>query len=149
VGAGKKVLMVQFLKTEYTSEVKAIRQYLKGKFTIKSFGRSGFPNPKVGFLKEDFDLAAKAMQLAQKGIKGITYDVIIMDEVNVALAYNLLKLPDVLQLIRDAKKRSKGLVFTGRYANKTIIQKADLVSEMKEIKHPYKKGVLAKIGIEY
>lgn len=149
VGDGKKVLMVQFLKTEHTSEVKAIRKYLKGRFTIQPFGRSGFPNPKVGFLKEDFDLANKAVQLAQKGIKGTTYDVIIMDEINVALEYGLLKLRDVLKLIRDAVKRNKGLVFTGRYTNDKIIQKADLVSEIKEVKHPYRKGVLGKVGVEY
>lgn len=149
VGAGEKVLMVQFLKTEHTSEVKVIRKYLKGKFTIKPFGRSGFPNPKVGFLKEDYILAAKALKLALKEAKGNTYNVIIMDEINVALDFGLIKLKDALQLIQLVLKRNKELVFTGRNAKMEIIQKADLVSEIKEIKHPYTQGILGKVGVEY
>lgn len=149
VGAGKKVLMIQFLKTEHTSEVKAIRKYLKGRFTVQSFGRSGFPNPKVGFVKEDFDLAAKALKLALKEAKSDTYNLIIMDEINVALDFGLIKLKDVLQLIKVVLKRNKELVFTGRNAKLEIIQKADLVSEVREVKHPYAQGILGKVGVEY
>lgn len=149
VGAGEKVLMIQFLKTDDTSEVKAINKYLKGRFTIKSFGRRGFPNPKVGFLQEDFDLANKAMKLALVEAAKGNYNLIIMDEINIALEYGLIKLQDVLKLIQGVLKRNNELVFTGRYAKGAIIEKADLVSEMKEIKHPYKQGVMGAAGVEY
>lgn len=148
VGAGKKVLMIQFLKTDDTSEVKAIRKYLKNRFVIKSFGRKGFPNPKVGFVKQDFDLAAKAFLLAREVILGKIYDLIILDEINMAVDYGLIKLKDALNLIKILPD-NKNLVFTGRYAKKQIMNYADLISEAREIKHPYKKGVMGKVGIEY
>lgn len=148
VGAGKKVLMIQFLKTEHTSEVKAIRKYLKNRFIIKSFGRKGFPNPQTGFTKQDFDLADKALKLAKKAVLSRNYDLIILDEINVAVDYGLIKLKDALNLIKILPT-NKNLVFTGRYAKKQIMNCADLISEAREIKHPYKKGVMGEIGIEY
>lgn len=148
VGGGKKVLMIQFLKTDDTSEVAAIKKHLKGRFTIKSFGRKGFPNPKIGFIQKDFDLASKAFLLAKKEITNRKYDVVILDEINVAVDYGLIKITDMLNLINKFPK-SKALVLTGRNAHGKITKKADLVTEMKEIKHPFKKGIVAKKGIEY
>jgi len=76
------------------------------------------------------------------------YDLVILDEINVALEWHLIRLEDVLSLL-DQKPEKVELILTGRYAHPEVIARADLVTEMREIKHPYHKGIVSRRGIEY
>ncbi|MDO5114642.1 MAG: cob(I)yrinic acid a,c-diamide adenosyltransferase [Synergistaceae bacterium] len=98
--------------------------------------------------EEDFAEAARGLAAAEKFILSGEYDLVILDEVNVAIDFGLLKEGDVAALL---KKKAPGteIVLTGRNAPQTLIDIAELVTEMKEIKHPYKKGITARKGIEY
>ena len=92
-------------------------------------------------------MAQKALELAREVIEAGRHDIVILDEVNVAMDFNLIPVKDVLELI-DGKPSGMELILTGRYAPRSIIDRADLVTEMKEIKHPYAQGVAARLGIE-
>ena len=85
---------------------------------------------------------------AKKIITDSKYDIIILDEINVAVDFKLIDLNEVLHLL-DEKPEPLELILTGRYAHPDIIKKADLVTEMLEIKHPYQKGILSRKGIDY
>ena len=98
--------------------------------------------------KEDVDLAEQALKTAEKAVKSGKYDVVVLDEVNVALNLRLIKVENVLRLIREKPVETE-LVLTGRKAPKEIIEAADLVTEMVEVKHPYNSGFEARKGIEY
>jgi cob(I)alamin adenosyltransferase len=86
--------------------------------------------------------------LAEEVVKSGEYDIVILDEINVALNLKLIKIEKVLELIKNKPKHVE-LVLTGRYAPNEIIEAADLVTEMKEVKHPFNKGFQARKGIEY
>jgi len=145
-GQKKKILMVQFMKGKVNyGELRSAKK-LPG-FTIKQFGRPSFvdknnPHP------ADIKGAQQAMTFAKKTFLSGKYDIIILDELNVALDFNLVSLKDVLDLIA-AKPEKLELVITGRYAHPKIIKLADLASEVKEVKHYYKQGVPARKGIEF
>ena len=145
VGAGKKVLLIQFLKDGKSSEIKVIKK-LKN-FDVKTFGKKGFVS-KNNLLKEDFNLAMQGFNFAQKAIESKKYDLIILDEMNMVNYFGLIKIEDILELIKKVPKKTE-LVLTGRKASKKIIQLADLVTEMKEIKHYYIKNIKARKGIEF
>ena len=98
--------------------------------------------------KEDREQAAKALEAAGQALKSGRYDIIVMDEVNVALAWKLIDVTDVIKLI-DEKPEKVELILTGRYADQRIIDKADLVTEMRKIKHPFDAGQPARKGIEF
>lgn len=159
VGNGKRVLMVQFLKTEHTGEYKAIKKI--DNFDIKSFGRPGFFLPKEQLekkpeLKEKFKplskkdrgLAQQALNFASKQIGAKKYDFLILDEINVALNFRLLDIKAVIDLVEEYRDNID-IVLTGRYCPKEILKIADLVSEVKEVKHYFKKGVRAKRAREF
>ena len=144
LGAGKKVFIGQFAKSKHYSELETIEKLLKN-ITIKQFGMGCFifEKPK----EED-------IQAAQKGLKEITsiiesdeYDVIILDEANIAVHYNLITADELISAINKRSERTE-IIITGRYAKQEIMDVADLVTEMKEIKHYYQQGVQARIGIE-
>lgn len=147
IGHGEKVYMIQFMKgSENYGEVQAVRKYLpnfelvqKG---LETFVRKGNPN------KEDIRLAREGMDLACRVLSEGKYDLVILDEINVAVDYGLVSEEDVIHLI-SLKPEHVSLVLTGRYASEKIMEKADMVSEVKEIKHHYKKGIAAQPGIEY
>lgn len=145
VGAGLSVYFGQFIKDMEYSEIKILKK-LPG-VTIEQYGTgSGClidRNPD----KDDIDCAQNGLKKANEALISGKYDLIIMDEINVAYGLNLLSIED---LTDTAKKRPKNveLVFTGRYAPKEIIALADLVTEMKEVKHYYQNGLLARTGIE-
>ena len=145
VGDGLKVLMIQFMKGRRYSELDALSQ-LKN-FTVMQFGRDEFVS-KEKPAQVDIDLAHKGLTYAKEIISKQCYDLVILDEINVAVDYHLISLPDVLQLLKE-KPESVELVLTGRYAPPEIIQQADVVSEILEIKHPYQKGVLSRKGIDW
>lgn len=88
------------------------------------------------------------MAAARKAMLSGNYDLVVLDELNLAIARNLVELDEVLKLIDD-KPEGVELIFTGRQANSELIKSADLVTEMLKIKHPYDEGVAARKGIEY
>ena len=142
-GAGLKVLILQFIKGKKDSgELKALK--LLG-VEIKQCG--------LGFItKENFaeqkKSARAAIELAQKEILSGAWDLIILDEINYAVKFGLLDAPEILSLIK-IRPPELHLVFTGRDALPELIEVADLVTEMKLIKHPFQKGISAQLGIEF
>lgn len=143
VCAGKKVFMGQFIKGMAYSELKA-PQWMPN-FTIEQFGRDCFI--KNDPTAEDISIAAAGLQKSRDILLSGQYDLLILDEINVALYYKLFSEEDVLSLMRDKPSHTE-LVLTGRYAPDSIVKAADLVTEMKEIKHYYQQGVAARTGIE-
>ena len=93
-------------------------------------------------------ISDEALRIAKEKIQSEKYDIIILDEINYAINLNLVKLEDVLDLIK-IKPPKLNLVLTGNYARDEIIEIADLVTEMREIKHPFKAGIRAKKGIDF
>jgi cob(I)alamin adenosyltransferase len=145
IGAGFKVHMIQFMKGRRYSELDALENIPN--FTISQYGRDEFvskENPK----KIDIDLAQKGFANAKNIIKNGKYDLVILDEINVAVDYNLIPLKDVINLINEKPEKLE-LVLTGRYAHPEIVKSADIVTEMLEIKHPYQEGINARKGIDF
>lgn len=141
-GRNKKVGIVQFAKPDESGEYLTIK---KIGIEIYHFGFPGFiiRNPRPG----DYDQAKLAWEKAKEFISG-PYDLIILDELNIALYYNLLNIQEIIDFIRNYKDK-KEIVITGRYAKKELIDLADLVTEMNEIKHYFEKGIPAREGIEF
>ena len=144
-GAGFKVHMIQFMKGRKYSELDSLEKL--SNFTYSQFGRDEFVN-KEKPAQIDIDLAQKGYVHAKDVIKESKYDMVILDEINVAVDYNLIALDDVLKLIEEKPEKLE-LVLTGRYAHPEIVKWADLVTEMLEIKHPYQQGVLPRKGVDY
>jgi cob(I)alamin adenosyltransferase len=145
-GRGLRVYIVQFIKGGFDYG----EMYVVDKVpnvTLKAFGRGKFVTAKPPD-REDIKLAKEALEFARKVVKSGECDVVILDEINVALSLGLIGLGDVLMLIK-ARPVHVELVLTGRSAPEEIVQLADLVTEMKEVKHPYSKGLPARKGIEY
>ena len=144
VGAGLKVFIGQFVKGKNYSELKALKKIKNIK--IEQFGRGCFikrePNKKY------IELARIGLERVRKIISIGIYDMVILDEITVALKLGLLKLGDIISLIKNTSKKTE-LILTGRNAHPEILKIADLVSEIKDRKHYYKKGVKARKGIEY
>lgn len=143
-GAGLKVYICQFLKGKYYCELAALKKLKNIK--VDQFGTSCFVGRKPS--KKDIDLARAGLKAASKAILKKSYDLIILDEINVAVKLGLLKLGDVIEIIDKLPGRTE-LILTGRYAHPKIMKIADLVSEIKEVKHYYNKGVKARKGIEF
>jgi cob(I)alamin adenosyltransferase len=146
IGRGLKVYVIQFIKGGFDYGELHIIDKLPN-FRLTAFGRGKFITD-VSPRGEDAKLAQEALKLATKVVKEGEYDIVILDEVNVALNLKLIKIDDVLKLIK-AKSKHVELVLTGRNAPARLIEVADLVTEMREIKHPYAKGVQPRKGIEF
>ena len=148
-GQGLKVLMVQFIKGSWHyGELEAAKRFGENSFRIIPMGR-GFV--KVGAEKpdpEDVRLVEEAWRFAAEKIQGGEYDLVILDEINYAISYKMLEVGKVIEALRR-KPEMVHVILTGRNANPDIVEVADLVTEMREIKHPYHKGVQAQRGIEY
>jgi cob(I)alamin adenosyltransferase len=145
VGAGLKVHMIQFMKGRRYSEIDSVKNL--SNFTISQFGRDEFVN-KEKPEKIDIDLAKKGLAFAKDVIKSGKHDLVILDEINVAVDYKLIALEDVINLIKEKPEKLE-LVLTGRYVHPEIVKISDLVTEMLEIKHPYQKGVSCRKGIDF
>jgi cob(I)alamin adenosyltransferase len=146
VGQGYKVFVQQFMKGRKYGEFIAAEKYIPH-LTIRMSGLDSFvmrDNPAA----IDIELAQKGLDTAKKAIKSGKYDMIILDEINVALDFKLIALTEVIELIKN-KPASIDLILTGRYAPPEIIELADTVSEIKEIKHHYAAGIKDRAGIEY
>jgi cob(I)alamin adenosyltransferase len=146
IGRGLKVYIVQFIKGGFDYGELYVVDKLPN-LTLKAFGRGKFVTEKPAG-KKDVALAEEALVLAEEVVRNGEYDVVVLDEVNVALHLELIEIERVLQLIRSKPKHVE-LVLTGRYAPDKIIEAADLVTEMREVKHPFNKGYSARKGIEY
>jgi cob(I)alamin adenosyltransferase len=146
LGRGLKVYMIQFIKGGFDYGELYVVDKLPS-FKLKAFGRGKFITEKPAG-KEDVALAEEALALAEDVVKSGEYDIVILDEINVALNLKLIKTEKVMELIKNKPKHVE-LVLTGRYAPNEIVEAADLVTEMREVKHPYNKGFKARKGIEY
>ncbi len=146
IGRGLKVYIIQFIKGGFDYGELYIIDKLPN-LKLKAFGRGKFVTEKPAE-KEDVKLAEEALALAKKVVKSGEYDIVILDEINVALNLGLIKTEKVVELLKNKPKHVE-LVLTGRYAPKEILEIADLVTEMKEVKHPFNRGTHARKGIEY
>lgn len=145
VGHGLRVYMIQFMKGREYGELKAAERLPD--LVIEQSGRDEFvdrrdPSP------IDIELAKAGLAKAREALVGGKYDVVILDEINVALDFGLVTLEDVMGLI-ESRPVHVELVLTGRSAHPEIVKLADLVSEVLNIKHHYDTGVAARKGIEY
>ena len=146
IGRGLRVYVIQFIKGGFDYGELHIMHELPN-FELKAFGRGKFIT-EMPPTDEDVKLAKEALELAKEVVNSDEYDVVILDEVNVAINLKLVDVNEVVDLIRG-KPEHVELVLTGRNALPEIIEVADLVTEMKEIKHPYTKGIPPRKGIEY
>jgi cob(I)alamin adenosyltransferase len=148
VGNGMKVLMLQFLKGSWHyGELDAVRAF-GDNFVMKQMGR-GFV--KVGGAEsdpEDVRMVEQAWSEAEKAILGGEWDLVVLDEINYAIGYKMLDAERVADVLRR-KPELVHVILTGRNAHPTIVEIADTVTEMREVKHAYTKGILAQRGIEY
>lgn len=143
-GAGLKVYMAQFVKGRHYSELHTL-QRLSDLITVEQYGLPRFLNGKPSV--PDIEAAHKGIERLKSSMLSGKFDVVIVDEGNVAVTYGLISKQDLLDLI-EMKPESQELIITGRGALPEIIDKADLVTEMKVIKHYYDKGVGARVGVE-
>jgi len=146
VGRGLKVFMIQFIKGEDTGELYTAARLLPD-FTIRQSGLGGFIR-KGSLDPEDVARARQALDLAREIIMAGEYDLVILDEINVAMYFGFFAPDEVLGIIQ-ARPSHVEVVLTGRYAPEEIVAAADLVTEMKAIKHYYTAGVKARRGIEH
>ncbi len=145
-GHGLKVLMIQFMKGSANYGEVMISNKVPG-FTLIQSGLPTFvekDNPS----EEDLRLAREGLGLAVKAVDEISCDILILDEINVAVDYGLVSVKDVLDLIRR-RPPTMEVVLTGRYAPDEFLEVADLVTEMKEVRHHYASGLQMREGIEY
>ena len=146
VGHGGKVAMVQFMKGwPFYGEIKGLN-YLPGVELFRTGGEKCFR--KGEHTEKDVREAQRGLEISRKCVVDPKYDLVVLDEINVAVNFGLLALSDVLNLI-SIKLPTIELVLTGRYAPNELIEVADLVTEMVEVKHPYQKDIMARKGIEY
>jgi cob(I)alamin adenosyltransferase len=145
-GHGLKTYFGQFLKGQDYGELTAVHD-LSSFITIEQFGRKGFIHVTENPDKEDIDRAQKGLRKCKKAMMSGKYQLIVLDEINVAVHFNLFSDKEILDFL-DSKPDDVELILTGRYAPESFIERADLVTEMKEIKHYYEKGIQARQGIE-
>ena len=163
-GWGKRILIIQFLKKQTSGEInffkdcqalnKQISKYTNKQIKIKQFGTKDFVDPKklrpIDFqeTKKGFDYSLFAIHNSLSKGKLCLFDIVILDEINVAVEFGLITKEEVLNLLTQ-KPKEMTIVLTGRWACPEIIEVADLVTEFKEIKHPFKKGEKTRKGIDY
>lgn len=149
VGHGFKVAMIQFIKGSWFYGELNSSAKLEPNFELVAAGK-GF----VGIiddnkpLEDHVNAAQEALRISREKIASGKYDIIILDEINYAVNLKLITVDDVLELIKN-KPKNMTLVLTGNYAKEKVIEAADLVTEMKEIKHPYREGKKARRGVDF
>lgn len=149
VGYDHKVCMIQFIKGSWHYGEMTSSKRLEPEFELTAIGK-GF----VGIIddkspiEDHKKIAQEALKVAQEKINSNAYNIVILDEINYAINLGLVSLKDVLDIISN-KPDDVNLVLTGNHAKDEVIEKADLVTEMREIKHPFKSGIKAKKGIDF
>jgi cob(I)alamin adenosyltransferase len=149
VGYGEKICIIQFIKGSWRyGELDGIKKLAPNvELHQKGLGFVGIMDDKLD-KSEHIKAAGKALAFAREKIQSGKYDIVILDEINVAVSLGLIKVEDVVELIEN-KPELMDLVLTGRNAGQKIIDRADLVTEMREIKHPFQKGIKAQKGIDF
>lgn len=146
LGHGFKVMVIQFMKGRKYGEILAAETCLPNLTSVQcgldSFVMKDHPAP------VDIELARQGLNLAKKAISSGDYHLVILDEINVALDFKLIPLDDVLEMLRN-RPRQVDVILTGRYAPPEIIEIADTVSEVREIKHHYAQGIKERAGMEF
>ena len=148
-GYNHKICMIQFIKGSWHYGEMNSSKRLEPEFELVAIGK-GF----VGIIddkssrQEHENIAKEAIRISKERIQSEKYNVVILDEINYAIDLGLVNVNDVIDLIKT-KPTKLNLVLTGNHAKKEIIEMADLVTEMKEIKHPFKSGIKAKKGIDF
>jgi cob(I)alamin adenosyltransferase len=143
-GAGKKVFFAQFVKGQIYSEVKALRQFIP-LVNVKQYGLKSFIRKTP--TQADIDAAKNGLKEVSEVILSGKYDIIVLDEANIAIFFGLFTSAELIEVLKQ-KPCDTEIIITGRYAPPELIQIADLVTEMQEVKHYYNKGVAARKGIE-
>lgn len=146
MGRGLKTYIGQFMKGQQYSELEAAR-LVEPYITIEQYGKEGFIHVKNPPEHEDVRIAQEGLAKARKAMLAGVYDVVIFDEIITAHCFHLVSIDNMLDLIKN-KPDNVEIVLTGRHAPQELIDAADLVTEMVEIKHYYTKGVAARDGIE-
>jgi cob(I)alamin adenosyltransferase len=148
VGYGQRVLIIQFIKgTWHYGELEAVARIPE--ITLHRTGKGFYKIIDDKFTEEEHRAAAAAgLELARRSVTANEHALIILDEINVAVSLGLLEVGEVLGLL-DLKPREMSLILTGRNAHPDVIARADTVTEMREVKHAFRQGLLAKKGIDY
>jgi cob(I)alamin adenosyltransferase len=146
LGHGLRVYIVFFMKGDFPYGEQKILCQLPN-CTVERFGFQEFVDP-AHVKPEEKEEARKALLAARKAMLSLKYDVVILDEVNVAAAWKLIDLGDVIKVIHDKPEKVE-LILTGRYADPKLIKLADLVTDMVKVKHPFDKGILSRKGFDY
>lgn len=144
-GHGASVLIIQFMKGRLYGELAAVEKI--DNLTIEQHGRDEFVDPKEPE-KIDVELAEKGWARALEAAASDSPSLLVLDEINVAVSFGLIPLDTVLEFIRN-RPDGMDLILTGRYAHPDLIEIADTVTEMREIKHHYNSGVQMRKGIEF
>jgi len=145
-GSGLHTYIGQFLKGRHYGELDGVRR-LAPYVTIEQYGPNGWVHVN-GITLEQRAAAQAGLAKVRDALASGVYDIVIADEINVALSFGVLTEQEVIELI-DGKPSQVELVLTGRHAPQVIIDRADLVTEMKEVRHPYRRGIRARMGIEF
>ena len=146
MGCGLKTYIGQFMKGQRYSELNAVKM-VSDFITIEQYGKKNFTYVKNTPDPENMEMAKTGLVKARAAMLSGKYNIIILDEINTAYFFRLITIDEMLQFIAD-KPDGVELVLTGRYAPQELITAADLVTEMVEIKHYYKKGIISRKGIE-
>lgn len=146
LGHGLRVYIVFFMKGDYDYGEYSTLAKLPN-VDMASFGFRRLTDPS-NIKPEEIEQARLALAAAREAVLSGTYDLVVLDEVNVALGFKLIELDEVVKLVRNKPPKVE-LILTGRYADNKIIEMADLVTEMVKVKHPFDKGIKARKGIEY
>jgi cob(I)alamin adenosyltransferase len=146
VGHGLRVFIVFFMKGDYAyGEYSSLAKLPN--VEVSSFGFRKLTDP-TNIKPEEREQAKLALAATLDAVLSGDYDLVVVDEINVALSYNLIELDEVIQLIKD-KPSNVELILTGRYVDTKLVEMADLVTEMVKVKHPFDRGIKARKGIEY
>jgi cob(I)alamin adenosyltransferase len=146
-GQGLRVLIIQLMKGQPGVGIKKALHQCKLPIRLKQFGRPGFVHSRACEAIDKL-LAHQGLSAFRSAAKSRDYDLIVLDEINVAVDFGLLQLGDVLSALKE-KPPSLHVILTGRNARPSLLEIADVVTEMKEIKHHYHKGITSQLGIEY
>jgi cob(I)alamin adenosyltransferase len=146
MGHGLKTYIGQFIKKHPYGEIESAKM-VSPYITVEQYGRGAFIHVSETLSAEDIEFAAKGLARATAVMLSSEYNIIILDEILTACHFKLFSAGDILEII-SKKPYGVELVLTGRYAPAEILEAADLVTEMVEVKHYYKKGVPARTGIE-
>ncbi len=146
LGQGRRVYIVFFMKGDYPYGERRILAQLPG-VSLASFGGLDFVDP-ANVRPQDREQARQALAAAREAVLSDNYDLVILDEINVAVAFGLIPLDEVMALIKGKPSRLE-LILTGRKAHPELVEAADLVTECLKIKHPYDRGIGSRRGIEY